>query len=99
MEGRAEELPLAFLGRITVAHDQLSLEEIDALEKEAFRFSGVGKLKRQVVRLLPVPARAPARPPNTIILVGGRAGARAGTGSTQADATKTRSQRSVRIGA
>ncbi|WP_422364963.1 substrate-binding domain-containing protein [Pelagibius sp.] len=46
MEGRAEELPLVFLGRITVAHDQLSLEEIDALEKEAFRFSGVGKLKR-----------------------------------------------------
>ena len=46
MEGRAAELPLVFLGRITVAHDQLSLEEIDALEKEAFRFSGVGKLKR-----------------------------------------------------
>ena len=46
MENRAWQLPLVFLGRITVAHDQMSLEEIDALEKEAFRFSGVGKLKR-----------------------------------------------------
>ncbi|NIA71128.1 substrate-binding domain-containing protein [Pelagibius litoralis] len=46
MEGRAEELPHVFLGRITIANDQMSLEEIDALEKEAFRFSGVGKLSR-----------------------------------------------------
>ena len=46
LEGRAEELPLVFLGRITVAHDQLSADEIDALEKEAFRFSGVGALER-----------------------------------------------------
>ncbi len=46
LEDRADELPLVFLGRITVAHDQLSAEEIDALEKEAFRFSGVGALKR-----------------------------------------------------
>lgn len=46
MEGRDDELPLVFLGRITVAHDQLSLEEIDALEQEAFRFSGVGALER-----------------------------------------------------
>lgn len=46
LEGRAEELPLVFLGRITVAHDQMSAEEIDNLEKEAFRFSGVGALKR-----------------------------------------------------
>lgn len=46
LEDRAEELPFVFLGRITVAHDQMSLEEIDALEKEAFRFSGVGALKR-----------------------------------------------------
>jgi autoinducer 2-binding protein LuxP len=46
LEGRAEELPLVFLGRITVAHDQMSAEEIDALEKEAFRFSGVGALQR-----------------------------------------------------
>ena len=46
LEGRAEDLPLVFLGRITVAHDQMSAEEIDALEKEAFRFSGVGALSR-----------------------------------------------------
>lgn len=46
LEGRADELPLVFLGRITVAHDQMSAEEIDNLEKEAFRFSGVGALKR-----------------------------------------------------
>ncbi|MEM8950191.1 MAG: substrate-binding domain-containing protein [Pseudomonadota bacterium] len=46
MEGRADELPLVFLGRITVAHDELSNEEIDALEQEAFRFSGVGALER-----------------------------------------------------
>jgi len=46
MEKRTEELPLVFLGRITVAHDKMSKDEIDALEKEAFRFSGVGALKR-----------------------------------------------------
>jgi len=46
MEGRAGELPMVFLGRITVAHDQMTNEEIDALEQEAFRFSGVGALKR-----------------------------------------------------
>ncbi|MEO9827210.1 MAG: substrate-binding domain-containing protein [Paracoccaceae bacterium] len=46
LEGRADDLPLVFLGRITVAHDEMSADEIDALEKEAFRFSGVGALKR-----------------------------------------------------
>ena len=46
LENRADELPLVFLGRITVAHDQMSIEEIDALEKEAFRFSGVDALDR-----------------------------------------------------
>ncbi|MEM9205892.1 MAG: substrate-binding domain-containing protein [Pseudomonadota bacterium] len=46
LEGRADELPFVFLGRITVAHDQMSVDQIDALEKEAFRFSGVGALSR-----------------------------------------------------
>ncbi|WP_299726816.1 substrate-binding domain-containing protein [uncultured Tateyamaria sp.] len=46
LEGRAEELPLVFLGRITVAHDQMSADELNALEQEAFRFSGVGALNR-----------------------------------------------------
>ena len=46
LEGRQDELPLVFLGRISIAHDQMSAEEIDALEVEAFRFSGVGTLER-----------------------------------------------------
>lgn len=46
LEKRSGELPFVFLGRITIAHDQMSAEEIDGLEKEAFRFSGVGALKR-----------------------------------------------------
>jgi autoinducer 2-binding protein LuxP len=46
LEGHTDDLPFVFLGRITVAHDQMSLEEIDALEQEAFRFSGVGALDR-----------------------------------------------------
>jgi len=39
-------LPLVFLGRITVANDELSAEELDALEVEAFRFSGIEPLER-----------------------------------------------------
>ena len=46
LESRADELPLVFLGRITVAHDQMSADELNALETEAFRFSGVGALNR-----------------------------------------------------
>ena len=46
LEGRAADLPLVFLGRITVAHDEMSAEELDALQEEAFRFSGVGALAR-----------------------------------------------------
>lgn len=46
LEGRAADLPLVFLGRITVAHDQMNAEELDSLEQEAFRFSGVGALSR-----------------------------------------------------
>lgn len=46
LEGREDELPLVFLGRITVAHDEMSADELDALQKEAFRFSGVGALAR-----------------------------------------------------
>ncbi len=46
LENRADDLPLVFLGRITVAHDQMSAEELDALQEEAFRFSGVGALER-----------------------------------------------------
>ena len=46
LEGRNADMPLVFLGRITVAHDQMSKDELDALQKEAFRFSGIGKLER-----------------------------------------------------
>jgi len=46
LEDRADDLPLVFLGRITVAHDQMSADELNALETEAFRFSGVGALNR-----------------------------------------------------
>lgn len=46
LENRADDLPLVFLGRITIAHDEMSAEELDALEQEAFRFSGVGALSR-----------------------------------------------------
>ena len=46
LEGRADDLPLVFLGGITVAHDQMSAEELDALQSEAFRFSGFGTLER-----------------------------------------------------
>jgi autoinducer 2-binding protein LuxP len=46
LENRSDELPQVFLGRITIAHDQMSGEELDALEQEAFRFSGVEALKR-----------------------------------------------------
>jgi autoinducer 2-binding protein LuxP len=46
LEGRADELPFVFLGRITIAHDLMSPEELNALEIEAFRFSGVDALDR-----------------------------------------------------
>ena len=46
LEGRQAELPRIFLGRITIANDQMSVDELNALEEEAFRFSGVGALER-----------------------------------------------------
>jgi len=46
LEGRNDELPLVFLGRITVANDELSAGELDALEVEAFRFSRIEPLER-----------------------------------------------------
>lgn len=46
LEGRAVDLPFVFLGRMLIAHDGLDAAEIDALEQEAFRFSGVESLSR-----------------------------------------------------
>ena len=46
LEGRQDQLPMVFLGRITVAHDQMSNAELDELQKEAFRFSGSENMLR-----------------------------------------------------
>ena len=40
LESRADDMPRVFLGRITIAHDKLKSDELDALEQEAFRYSG-----------------------------------------------------------
>lgn len=45
LEGRADELPLVFLGRMSIAHKGMSAAEIDALEQEAFRYSGLDPVK------------------------------------------------------
>jgi len=46
LEGRHDDIPLVALGRITIAHKDMEPEEIDALEEEAFRYTGVGTLER-----------------------------------------------------
>jgi len=46
LEGRQKDIPLVFLGRITIVHKDMAPEEIDALEEEAFRYSGIGTLER-----------------------------------------------------
>ncbi|MEY1556460.1 substrate-binding domain-containing protein [Yoonia sp. R2331] len=45
LEGRTDELPLVFLGRMVIAHKGMSGDEIDALEAEAFRYSGLAPVK------------------------------------------------------
>ena len=44
LEGKST--PLVVLGRITIAHADLSDDELDALEAESFKYSGVGTLER-----------------------------------------------------
>jgi autoinducer 2-binding periplasmic protein LuxP len=46
LEDRSKDIPLVFVGRITIAHKEMSAEEIDALEEEAFRYTGKGTLER-----------------------------------------------------
>lgn len=46
LEGRGDDIPLVFLGRIGIAHKGMSAEEIDALETEAFRYTGKGTIER-----------------------------------------------------
>lgn len=46
LEGRNDDIPLVFLGRITIVHKDMAPEEIDAMEEQAFRYSGIGTLER-----------------------------------------------------
>jgi autoinducer 2-binding periplasmic protein LuxP len=46
LEGRRDETPLIFLGRITIVHSGMDADEIDAMEEEAFRYTGIGTLER-----------------------------------------------------
>ena len=46
LEGRAEEMPLVFLGRIDIVSGDSGPDVVDAFEKEAFRYTGVGTLER-----------------------------------------------------
>ncbi len=46
LEGRTDEVPLVFLARITIATGTQGPEEVDAMEQESFRYTGVGTLER-----------------------------------------------------
>jgi autoinducer 2-binding periplasmic protein LuxP len=46
LEGRGDDIPLVFLGRITIVHKDMTAEEIAGMEQEAFRYSGIGTLER-----------------------------------------------------
>tara|TARA_Y100001956_G_C4120024_1_gene186904 strand:+ start:1492 stop:2577 length:1086 start_codon:yes stop_codon:yes gene_type:complete len=40
LTNRADEVPLVYLGRITVVHNAMESEQLDELTREAFRYSG-----------------------------------------------------------
>ncbi|MDF1522115.1 MAG: substrate-binding domain-containing protein [Trueperaceae bacterium] len=46
VEGRADELPLVFLGRMTIATGDMTEAEVLALREVAFRYTGVAALER-----------------------------------------------------
>lgn len=46
IEGRAEDIPLVFLGRISVIDGNSGADVVDAMEREAFRYTGIGTLER-----------------------------------------------------
>lgn len=46
LEGRTDEIPLVLLGRITIVSGTTGPEEVDAMEQEAFRYTGIGTLER-----------------------------------------------------
>ena len=47
LEGRRDELPLVFVGRITIATGDMPNEQVNAMREEAFRYTGVALLERQ----------------------------------------------------
>lgn len=46
LEGRADELPLVFIGRITIATGNMPEADILGMREEAFRYTGVAALER-----------------------------------------------------
>lgn len=46
LEGREDEIPLVFLGRIDIVSSASGAEVVDAFEQEAFRYTGIGTLER-----------------------------------------------------
>jgi len=46
IEGRSDDIPLVFLGRIDIVSSASGPEVVDAFEKEAFRYTGIGVLER-----------------------------------------------------
>ena len=46
LEGRTDDIPLVLLGRITIVSGTTGPEVVDAMEKEAFRYTGIGTIER-----------------------------------------------------
>jgi autoinducer 2-binding protein LuxP len=46
LEDRIDETPLIFVGRITIVHRDMDVEQINEMEREAFRYTGIGTLER-----------------------------------------------------
>jgi autoinducer 2-binding protein LuxP len=46
IEGRDADIPLVFLGRITIVTSDSGPDVVDEMEKEAFRYTGIGTLER-----------------------------------------------------
>ncbi len=46
LEGRTDDIPLVSLGRITIVSGETGADVVDAMEREAFRYTGIGTLER-----------------------------------------------------
>jgi len=46
IEDRPDDIPLVFLGRITIVTSESGPELVDRMEQEAFRYTGIGTLER-----------------------------------------------------